>query len=155
MAAWTSTVDSWAGNNPSSYGVLDSIKLHLDNWRKRRPPPSLSLYHSCLQSALRAQSRIGWQNFLDGFLATEWEFVQANYYEQTESRRSTLCWLAGFIKQLWKASHAMWTSRNLAQHPHSANDALSLESEMDKTITRHFCHGFSDLERNRAAPLWR
>eukprot|EP00978_Attheya_sp_CCMP212_P025519 scaffold82246_cov38-Attheya_sp.AAC.1 len=78
-----------------------------------------------------------------------------NYYEQTESRRSTLCWLAGLIKQLWKASHAIWTSRNLAQHPHSANDALSLESEINKTITRHFRHGFSDLERNRAAPLWR
>eukprot|EP00978_Attheya_sp_CCMP212_P034353 scaffold143557_cov74-Attheya_sp.AAC.1 len=43
MTAWTSTVDSWAVNNPSSYGVLDSIKLHLDNWRKSRPPPSLSL----------------------------------------------------------------------------------------------------------------
>jgi hypothetical protein len=155
METWTSTVDSWGGNNPSSYGVLDSIKLHLDNWRKSRPPPSLSLYHPCLQTALRAQSRIGWQNFLDGFLATEWEVVQANFYEQSESRRSTLCWLAGLIKQLWKASHAMWISRNLAQHPHSANDALSLESDMDTAITRHFRHGFLDLDSTRAAPLCR
>eukprot|EP00978_Attheya_sp_CCMP212_P035222 scaffold151784_cov33-Attheya_sp.AAC.2 len=62
-----------------------------------------------------------------GFLATEWEVVQANFYEQTKSRHSTLCWLAGLIKQLWKASHAaMWISRNGAQHPHSAIDALSL-----------------------------
>eukprot|EP00978_Attheya_sp_CCMP212_P046327 scaffold385020_cov28-Attheya_sp.AAC.1 len=26
---------------------------------------------------------------------------------------------------------------------------------MDKTTARHFHHGFSDLERNRAGPLWR
>eukprot|EP00978_Attheya_sp_CCMP212_P014615 scaffold37341_cov51-Attheya_sp.AAC.11 len=76
-ASWSTFVDQWGVKNPSASGVFDSIKLHLDHWRKSLPAPDLVFYPPNLLLAILAQSKIGWQNFLDGFVAHQWDVVQS------------------------------------------------------------------------------
>jgi hypothetical protein len=153
--AWNSIIPPWSVKNPTSAGVLDSIKLHLDHWRKSLPAPDTSFCTRNLRTALKAQSKIGWQNFLDGFIAHQWDVVQAEFYEETRSRRSPVLWLAGLINQMWNLSHAMWSHRNAAQHATSPELALTLEASVDQSIQDHFTQGFNDLDRRRSAPLFR
>lgn len=154
-SSWSTLVDQWSVKNPSAPGVFDSIKLHLDHWRKSLPAPDLAFYPANLRLAILAQSKIGWQNFLDGFVAHQWDVVQSEYYEQTHSRRSPNLWLAGMIRQMWNLSQAMWTHRNAAQHAAEPEVALSLEAAIDQSIQDHFVQGFADLDRRRSYPLFR
>jgi hypothetical protein len=136
--------------------VFDStIKLHLDHWRKSLPapdPPNLAFYPPNLRLPILVQTKIGWQHFLDGFVAQKWDVVQSEYYEQTHSRRSSNLWLVGLICQMWNLSHAMWTHHNAAQHTAEPEVALSLEASIDQSIQDHFVHGFADLDRRRSYP---
>eukprot|EP00978_Attheya_sp_CCMP212_P045678 scaffold355956_cov42-Attheya_sp.AAC.1 len=61
---------------PLAY-LTPSIKLQLDHWRKSLPAPDLAFYPKNLRLAILAQSKIGWQNFLDGFVAHQWDVVQS------------------------------------------------------------------------------
>lgn len=153
-AAW-STFCNWAGKNPSSPGVFDSIKVHLDHWRNSLPPPYIGCYEGPLYSALKSQSAIGWQNLLDGFIATEWEVVQAEFYDATASRRSPLRWAAGLIRNLGEISASMWAHRNLSQHAVSEATALTLEDAVDYSITTHFARSQASLNRTLTNHLFR
>eukprot|EP00978_Attheya_sp_CCMP212_P028032 scaffold95624_cov59-Attheya_sp.AAC.1 len=137
--------------------ILDRARklLHLDHWRKSLPAPDLAFYPPNLHLAILAQSKIGWQNFLDGFVAHQWDVVQSEYYKQTHSRHSPNLWLAGLIRQMWNLSHAMWTHRNAAQHDAEPEVALTLlEASIDQSIQDHFVHGFADLDHRRSYPLY-
>jgi hypothetical protein len=151
-ASWSTLVDQWGIKNPSASGVFDSIKLHIDHWQKSLPAPDLAFYPTNLRLAILAQTKIGWQIFLDGFVAHQWDVVQSEYYKQTHSQCSSNLWLASLIRQMWNLSHAMWTHCNAAQHAAEPEVALSLEASIDQSIQDHFVHGFADLDRRRSYP---
>eukprot|EP00978_Attheya_sp_CCMP212_P007585 scaffold17519_cov78-Attheya_sp.AAC.3 len=84
-ASWTTLVDQWGVKNPLALGVFDSIELHLDHWWKSLPVPNLAFCPPNLCLAINKQSKIGWQNLLDGFVAHQWDVIQSEFYEQTQS----------------------------------------------------------------------
>eukprot|EP00978_Attheya_sp_CCMP212_P006316 scaffold14292_cov60-Attheya_sp.AAC.3 len=135
--------------------IRDGKKLHLDHGWNSLPAPDLAFYPPNLHLAILVQSKIGWQNFLDAFVAHQWDVVQSEYYEQTHSRRSPNLWLAGLIRQMWNLSHAMWTHHNAAQHAAEPEVALTLEASIDQSIQDHFIHGFAYLDRRCSYPLYR
>eukprot|EP00978_Attheya_sp_CCMP212_P013019 scaffold32493_cov59-Attheya_sp.AAC.2 len=71
-ASWTTLVDQWGATNPSGPGVFNSVKL---GW-KSLLAPDLAFYPPNLCMDIQVQSKIGWHNFLDGFVAHQWGVIQ-------------------------------------------------------------------------------
>jgi hypothetical protein len=56
-------------------------------WHLHQDPPPLPTHDAFgLFTTISAQTSIGWQNFVDGFLVREWKMVQDEYYKWLNMR---------------------------------------------------------------------
>ena len=92
------------------------------------PPPSLT-------KAVKAQSRIGWDQLLKGRIAIEWGLFISSIYAQnpsfrrTESRRR---FMTTFINKTWKVYDRLSTHYYNILHDDTDIDSLGLEALDDK-----------------------
>jgi len=59
-----------------------------------------------------AQSHIGWDRMLDGWLTRGWHDHQEKLWKHAKSRKSSLWWTSALIQKLWDVSWDMWDHRN-------------------------------------------
>jgi hypothetical protein len=69
------------------------------------------------------QDQIGAQNFFEGWLHSDWEQVQEQYYGSINSKRSSKRWTIALITKLWEVAWDLWEFRNSAYHK-QINQAL-------------------------------
>ena len=150
--AWTtvwSNLTQWFNKNPSFDEVLPAIQAHMEAWQCKRTLTALAQdlpsYSPLLLAALTRQNQIGWYQFLDGFVAKEWESMQRAYYTETESRRSPSLWVAGLIRCLWESSRLLWKHRNDTLHADAPNISRHLERTLNDLVRLHFRQGPGDL----------
>ena len=91
--------------------MVQNIIGRINAWRNgERNPDNLST-NLRLKKAICHQNRIGWDNFLEGFISTEWRAVQHQYLTTIHSQRSAICWWAKAQRQIWELILAMWDNR--------------------------------------------
>ena len=84
-----------------------------------------------LQSAITQQTRIGWQNLLEGFPANKWSVIQAEHYLRIRSRRSSRRWIAALVKKLAEVVWQMWDHRNTVNNE---KETATLSIEVNRKI---------------------
>jgi hypothetical protein len=75
---------------------------------------------------LDLQDTIGARQFFEGWVHLEWESLQAQYYKEIKSRRSSKRWTIALITKLWDIAWDLWDFRNAVFH-HQHN--LSLQED--------------------------
>ncbi len=107
LAEWMDSVDT----DPD---ISKAILHYLNSWRSN----SSSDYNVpfWLRDTIKQQADIGWNLFLEGWIAKEWELVQQAYYQLIQSRRTGKRWLISIIKKLWQVAWDMWDHQNQILH---------------------------------------
>jgi len=88
---WDSAIEklrSWMVLQETAPEVSDAICFHLKAWRSGVPGEAATYHLLGLPAAVRRQTDIGWQGFLEEFIATDWEFVQQTYYSWAGSKKT-------------------------------------------------------------------
>ena len=85
-------------------------------WRAHLNPSPDPRWTMQLKQAFRVQSKVGWGAAALGFLADDWEEIQADYLRSIGSRKSPRRWLAALIAKLWDVAWDMWSYRNYQVH---------------------------------------
>ena len=104
---------------------------------------------SSLHTAARNQDIIGWDNFLEGRIATGFRIFQLAHYREIASRRVVDVWAAGLVERLVLLVHSQWIYRNAVVHER-ATDGLRREerAELKALIEEQFTLGVTDLNRD-------
>ena len=89
-----------------------------------------------LTRAFHSQSKIGWDHFFHGRIATDWKIaIQTYYREQQPGTSFTLDqWMWTTINSIWTLALTLWCQRNAALHGH--NSALTLVQKRKEADTR-------------------
>ena len=95
----------------------------------------------CFQS----QARLGWTQFLQGFLVTDWANTQQAYYKSKGSRRTGRRWAVNLSKQLWRIIFGMWNHRNQEMFNSGLVNTLSGEELLKQAIQRELAAGLQGL----------
>eukprot|EP00978_Attheya_sp_CCMP212_P013857 scaffold34928_cov54-Attheya_sp.AAC.13 len=71
VTIWASML-TWFSQHPTYTSVIDAIYDNLVLWRSGEDTDMELEENSAAAAAIQAQNVLGWQNFLDGFMAREW-----------------------------------------------------------------------------------
>lgn len=88
----------------------------LQEWRHQLAPTT-----HLLSPGAAAQSTIGWQDFLEGRIASQWASEQQSYFTQIGSRRSGRKWAASVIVAVITVAWELWLQRNEVDLATNAN----------------------------------
>jgi hypothetical protein len=70
--------------------ITQTISQRLLSWKQTENLPPYQSNFPGLQELITQQDELGWEMFLEGTIAKEWQSVQATYYLFIHSRKSTL-----------------------------------------------------------------
>jgi len=68
------------------------------------------------QELLKAQSRLGWGRFFEGWFVKQWAVYQQRYYELIKASRTGRRWVSAIIQKLWNTAWDMWEHCNGVLH---------------------------------------
>ena len=126
---------------------LTSTLLHgLQSWHSGTVPRCYST-NPTLRQAFSAQSSIGWENALRGFLSCHWRATQALYRQSLlhDQHFATNRWISALLRGLWSTAWDQWDYRNSILHsPHHAHHQ-ALVSQLDSAITQEYSRGTAHL----------
>jgi hypothetical protein len=120
MTIWKLPPDFWTA-------AQKGMPFYIDNPNKRKlqednePPtlqapvpfqPTLNNARNLLRQAYRAQSAVGWENFMKGPIVRQWETYIAFHIRQKQIGLLEKEWAAKLIIALWDHLHRIWTFRN-------------------------------------------
>ena len=95
--------------------LVSALLGGLNAWRDNKDIIP-QVYTDGIQLALQHQNNIGWQQLLEGMMASTWTRLQAQHCENTRSKKTSKSWAAGLIKQLVKTGQLQWKHRNDYKH---------------------------------------
>ena len=67
-------------------------------------------------------------------MAIEWETLQQDFYDRTQSRRTGASWSAMLLHRLWRISRALWEHRNEILHQQENIVTQVQESSLHRKI---------------------
>jgi hypothetical protein len=70
-------------------------------WHSGKPSQTQPEAIPFLRSAVQMQDALGWQPFLEGNLANDWQFAQQTYFKSLLSKKSRRRWVSALIRKLW------------------------------------------------------
>ena len=100
-----------------------------------------SSYLPAIASAVRAQRRIGWHNWLLGRCSPLWHQIQAAHYSQIGSKRSPLRWATAIIHQFFLTCWDLWTYQNDRLHGPGGTLAAEQHQSLDASISSELAIG--------------
>ena len=95
-----------------------------------------------MATAVEAQDRIGWDNFLKGRVAINWGFIMRDEYAGNASlrmRESRRRFMTTMIDGLWDIYDALWKHRCDLVHNNTDINALSVK-EVDRRVNFLYAH---------------
>jgi hypothetical protein len=108
------------------------------------PPlgPTLYVPRNRLKVAFRAQSRIGWDNFLKGRLSRDWITCMDHHFESTGSKLTGQECITKLIMSLWEHMDRLWTYQNNRYHENTNQQVArykmeALDRSYDKIWEKH------------------
>jgi hypothetical protein len=113
--------------------VQKGIQFYIDNPNKQKlqeenePPtpqapapaplqPTINNARNLLCQAYQAQSAVGWENFMKGWIVIQWETYIAFHIRKKQIGLPEKEWAAKLIIALWDHLHRIWTFRNGVLH---------------------------------------
>jgi len=133
----------WLRDSNTAHEISEAIVWGLNQWIE----PGQSLEPPGGQF-VSDQTLIGWNHFLDGWLAQSWRLHQEGVWQLAKSQRSSRRWVAELIKKLWNVSWDMWAHRNgiLHESPTARQDIL--EKKVNDRICKLYMGGTQALPRD-------
>ena len=118
---------------------MAAILNGLNAWRDNKTIVP-QVYTDEIQLALQHQNNIGWQQLLEGMMASAWTRLQAQHYVHIRSKKTSRSWAAGLIKQLVKTGQLQWKHRNDYKHmvgkPRHKQHIFRVNQEMLRELQR-------------------
>jgi hypothetical protein len=131
-------VKNWMEQTDTNPTIQQAIWEGVNTWRQGEPYPEKENTTGADNSAKR-QTKIGWQNMMEGLPAKGWAEAQQQWYDWRKSRRTGKRWITSLVKKLAETSWQMWDHRNTVNNTKGTN----MESqETDGKIDREFRRGF-------------
>ena len=126
--------------------ITQTIKKNILNWMNNEPqtqqqlPPSPKSYEVLLHQAEQEQNKIGWNNFLKGWMSKKWAEAQQEYYKARNQYDETinnkyhngLTWSKKVIQIIQQIAFETWKFRNKDIYGHSKEE----EQEIQKIIMK-------------------
>ena len=131
-------------DNHTSPLVRHTMLRCIRKWRNREPI-RMSTIPEGMRTAVRAQTRIGWKNLLEGVIADQWIQAQCEYYHTNQLRKSGQKWAAGTLRKTVEIGRALWLHRNDCKHRTMRKDDKRMEAKLNRDITREVTRGVRDL----------
>jgi hypothetical protein len=123
--------------------MADAIVNGLDTWRSNSTLSPISA-NEWINNVIAQQTKLGWRNFFEGMLSSDWQIAQQSYLSHIGSRRSSKRWVTSIIKKLWQIAWDIWEHRN--GYLHARNTGLhSLNT--NEIIAAEFNKGCATLDR--------
>jgi len=94
------------------------------------------------------QESLGWDLFLDGWLAKSWWLHQAAVWQSAQSHWSSRQWVAELIKKLWNVSWDMSAHCNGILHQSTQARHDILEKQVNDQIHTIYANGMQALLRD-------
>jgi len=91
-----------------------------------------------LEAVLKEQYTIGWHRFYAGWLSSQREIVQQNYYSVTRSNKTGKRWVSALIQKLWDTAWDLWEHHNGVLHQNENQVTKSMELHLNRRVTRVF-----------------
>jgi hypothetical protein len=109
-----SNFEQWLEDQQTAPSITRDIIINLRHLAHHEPPGNSSVMEI-------GQSRIGWENFMEGIIHTQWEQTQQEHYRlhiQPFQRfiPDARGWTRRLFKKIWDIHHTFWISRNAAEH---------------------------------------
>jgi len=133
----------WLRDNNTAHELAAAIIWGLQQWREPNQddaPP--------VGQFVQDQTIIGWERFLDGWLAKSWRLHQEELWQSVRSRRSSKRWIAELIKKLWNVSWDMWAHRNGILHQSPVARQEILEKQINDQVRAIYEGGTQALPCN-------
>jgi hypothetical protein len=124
---------------------LQRAILHcLRRWHKQREI-DVQRFPTHIRQAIHNQSIVGWQDFLEGLLAVDWQRIQQQSYVRKRSRKTGAKWAAGLAVLATKLGIRQWQHRN--DYKHRIGCPIDKEHELilNRAIMREIVLGPSTL----------
>jgi hypothetical protein len=91
-----------------------------------------------VNETLHEQNSLGWNQFIDRFLAASWISKQQPYLTFIEKKTTGKRWASRLITQLWEIAWAMWKHRMKILDTPDSQSLIALMTELDLQIQAHF-----------------
>jgi hypothetical protein len=139
--------------------VTKAIKESIQFWiaHPNLSPPYIHIANQELQDALKAQSLIGWNNFLKGFIATKFQNIANRNREDPLNAFEQIRWTCEIIKPIWAGELDHWTLRNKDRHGHTPEEEAEKKRErlLQKAHELYLLKREIDPKyRNKIFPSW-
>jgi hypothetical protein len=112
MEKWGMSQDMWfIIENGVRHYTTNPKKHEHDNMPADPSPPFGPTFYAPrnrLKVAFRAQSRIGWDNFLNGRLSGDWIMCMDHHFESTGSKLTGQECITKLIMSLWEHMDRLW-----------------------------------------------
>ena len=126
---------------------------YLNAWHHHSPTQPSHQYSPLLQQAIRQQSQIGWQSFIEGFWSSTWRKHQEEYLKSIKTQRSALLWASRLQRRIWQIAWTMWEHRNNILHSDGktihqyetklVDQEINIEWERSHSLPQQYQHLFS------------
>jgi len=150
IKTWTRSVEILAralGRLETAPAIIHAVRDRLLSWKSH---DNLPLFHSNfpgLQAAIAKQDALGWDSFLEGTIAIEWQSVQSTYYLFLQSRKTTLRWASALIRKTWEVAWDQWEHRNGILHGNSTIVTFEEIERIELNIRQEFSTGRCQLPK--------
>jgi hypothetical protein len=120
MDKWGMSQDMWLTiDNGVCHYTMNPKKREHDNMPTEPSQPfgpTFDAPRNRLKVAFRAQSRIGWDNFLKGRLSLDWITCMDHHFQSNGSKLTGQRCITKLIVSLWEHMDRLWTYRNNRYH---------------------------------------
>jgi hypothetical protein len=121
-----------AMENGVQHYTLNPLKRDPDNMPSEPPSPFGTTFHTPrhrLKVAFRAQSQIGWDNFLKGRLSRDWITCMDHHFESNGSTLTENECITTLIMRLWEHMDHIWTYHNNTYHENTNQKVARYKNE--------------------------
>ena len=132
----TQELGEWMSKHGTHPILAQLVTLFLDG-RGRSKLSSATNLPEGFRPLCREQDLIGWRNFTEGRISSQFRIIQGQYLRDNHPQRSIETWLSGFVSQLLAMTHAQWIYRCITKHHRTkGTKALAKREEVVKEVNR-------------------
>jgi hypothetical protein len=150
-ALWDNSLSNlreWMLQHDTHPDMAQAIIQGLRHWRSGGSESNFPSSSDWIRELVDQQTKLGWRNFFEGMIATNWQVAQQSYLNRIGSRKSSRRWATAIIRKLWQIAWDMWEHRN--GYLHARNTGLHSQY-INKVITSEFQLGWAMLDRETRA----
>jgi len=144
---WTASLaklKQWLREQGTTSEIRETLLRNLETWASDSQQEPSTPFNPLEV----AQTKIGWDRLLDGWLSQYWRNQQEQRWSQVQSRKSSKRWTSALIQKLWDISWDMWEHRNNELHSGGVEQQQILHSAVDDQIQQAYDGGAQQLPRD-------